>query len=145
MRGFRVFDLDFLIERVGFKSGFWFRWGNVGSRVRFFGVFGVCYDFFEEEVINMIILSLLIYGWALLLFFKFVEDIFLVFLIVKKGSEARRGLFKGEGFFLDELSGCQWIIEFLDVMNFGIDLAQESCVSCVSHITFNVKVSLIIC
>ena len=79
------------------------------------------------------------------MFFKFVEDIFLVFLIVKKGSEARRGLFKGEGFFLDELSGCQWIIEFLDVMNFGIDLAQESCVSCVSHITFNVKVSLIIC
>jgi hypothetical protein len=76
-------------------------------------------------------------------FLEPVEDILLIFLIVEKGPEAGRRLFDGEGFFLDELSGSQWIVEVLDVQVCRVDFTQEPGAACGSHY-FNVKLSLII-
>lgn len=64
----------------------------------------------------------------------------MVFLILKKGSEAGRGLFEGDRFFLDELAGGQGIIELLDVDIFGVDLAQEPGVVSGSHIFLTLRI-----
>jgi hypothetical protein len=132
MGSLRIFDLDFLVEWVRLECGFLIDKWNVWCRVSFLRVLCIGDYLFQEKVIHLIFLSCFVDSIDALLLFEPVENIFLVFLIIKKCPEAWR-FFDRDMLFLNELSWSQGIIKFLDVMIFRIDLTQKSCVANVSH------------